>query len=188
MFFNYVISKWKNLDLLDWTECSRVLWHLYCEHVCHVSAHHTFLLLTHFIFVYQLWRIHNKTTTFGVPSCSLCCLEATQTWITLSNTFCLWKIKKRYKYHLMCVQFKYTKPIKILVSDHLVCPHSDHVFYLHGEQACEVDLGDRFGSLPTLLPHTTSPVLGQLRLLAGFYQMPQSHASFFPIIQHRGLW
>lgn len=67
------------MDLLDWTECSRVLWHLCCEHVCHVSAHHTFLLLTHFIFVYQLWRIHNKTTTFGVPSCLLCCLEATQT-------------------------------------------------------------------------------------------------------------
>lgn len=63
-----------------------------------------------------------------------------------------------------------------------------HVFYLHGEQSCEVDLGDGLGPLASPLPHTASPVLGQLRLLAGFHQMPKPHSSLLPIIQHWGLW
>ena len=60
-------------------------------------------------------------------------------------------------------------------------------FYLHGEQPCEVDLGDGLGPLSAPLPHTSSPVFGQLRLLAGLHQVPQPHASLLPVIQHGGL-
>lgn len=60
--------------------------------------------------------------------------------------------------------------------------------YLHGEQSCEVDLRDSLGSLPAPLPHTSSPVLGQLGLFTGFHQMPKPHSSLLPVIQHRGFW
>lgn len=60
--------------------------------------------------------------------------------------------------------------------------------YLHGEQAGQVDLGDGLGPLPASLPHAASPVFVHLGLLAGFHQMPQTHAAFLPVVQHGGLW
>lgn len=64
----------------------------------------------------------------------------------------------------------------------------DFLSHLHGQQPCEVDLGDGLGSLAAPLPHTPPPVFGQLRLLAGFHQVPQPHSSVLAVIQHRRLW
>lgn len=57
--------------------------------------------------------------------------------------------------------------------------------YLHGQQAGQVDL--RYGLGPLSLPQAASAVFGQLRFLAGLYQMPQSHSSFICVLQHRRL-
>lgn len=57
--------------------------------------------------------------------------------------------------------------------------------YLHGQQAGQVDLGDGLG--PLSLPQAASAMFGQLRLLAGFHQMPQPHSALVCVLQHGSL-
>lgn len=62
---------------------------------------------------------------------------------------------------------------------------ADFCMHLHGQQTGQVDLGDGLG--PLSLSQAASAVFGQLRLLAGFHQMPQPHTALLCVLQHGSL-